>query len=246
MATAVNNRPGTKAHARMVRMSASKARVVLNLIRGKQVNEALEILSFSERLAADVIAKCLTSAVANAEHNDDLDANELFVSACFADEGPTLKRFRPRARGRAGRIHKQTCHITIEVSRYTEDELDRLRVASELKNEGRQARSAGAGDGGDRARRVAKSRAADEVEETADEDAAAAEDVVEETTEAVEETTAAVEEATDEVAADSDSGEEAGEAAEDSSSEEAEAAAEEVTDEVATDEDAADDAGEKD
>ena len=156
------SRPGSKAHARMVRMSASKARVVLNLIRGKQVNEAMEILSFSERLASEVIGKCLASAVANAEHNDDLDADELFISACYADGGPTLKRFRPRARGRAGRIHKQTCHITIEVSRYTEEELDRLRASSDLKNEGRQSRSkrGAATGGGDRARRVARSQAA--------------------------------------------------------------------------------------
>ncbi len=161
--TKAMSRPGSKAHARMVRMSASKARVVLNLIRGKQVNEAMEILSFSERLASEVIGKCLASAVANAEHNDDLDADELFISACYADGGPTLKRFRPRARGRAGRIHKQTCHITIEVSRYTEDELDRLRASSDLKNEGRQSRSkrgGAAAAGGDRARRVAKSQAA--------------------------------------------------------------------------------------
>jgi large subunit ribosomal protein L22 len=159
----------------MVRMSASKARVVLNLIRGKQVAEAMEILNFSERLASEVISKCLASAVANAEHNEDLQAGDLFVSACFADEGPTLKRFRPRARGRAGRIHKQTCHITVEVARLTDEELDQLRVSAELKNEGRASRSKTKSDGGgDRAARVAKSKAAtdepaeeptDEVEE---------------------------------------------------------------------------------
>ena len=98
-----NERPGTRAQVRYVRMSASKARVVLNLIRGKHVVEATEILSFSERLAAQVIDKCLRSAVANALHNDEIPTEELYVSACFADEGPTLKRFRPRARGRAGR-----------------------------------------------------------------------------------------------------------------------------------------------
>lgn len=202
MPTAVQHRPGAKAHSRMVRMSASKARVVLNLIRGKQVGEAMEILTFSERLASDVIAKCLRSAVANAEHNEDLQAEDLFVSACFADEGPTLKRFRPRARGRAGRIHKQTCHITVEVSRLTDEELDRLRVSAELKSEGRASRSKSSADAGaDRAKRVAKSKAAaapaDEAEEAIEE----AEEVIEETAEATEVAEAEVEaeETTEEV-----------------------------------------------
>ncbi len=155
-------RPGTRAQTRFVRMSATKARVVLNLIRGKQVGEAAEILAFTQRLASEPIEKCLRSAVANAEHNEDIAADELFISACFADEGPTLKRFRPRARGRAGRIHKQTCHITIEVSRLTEDELDELRRRSELKAQGGRPSRRARGDGGDRARRVAKSRAAAE------------------------------------------------------------------------------------
>ena len=165
MATSTANRagtrPGTKAQVRFVRMSASKVRQVLNLIRGEQVERAIEILHFNERLASEPIEKCLRSAVANAEHNDDLVAGELFVSACYADEGPTLKRFRPRARGRAGRIHKQTCHITIEISRLTEEELDEARARAELKSEGRQSRrSATRSAGGDRARRVARSRAA--------------------------------------------------------------------------------------
>jgi large subunit ribosomal protein L22 len=165
------NRPGTRAKVRYVRMSASKARVVLNLIRGKRVVEAAEILEFTERLAAEPIAKCLNSAVANAEHNDDLQAEDLYISACYADEGPTLKRFRPRARGRAGRIHKQTCHIVIEVARLTDEELDALRRQEELRSEGRAKRSSTTGSGGDRARRVARSRAA-----AADEAAPEAED----------------------------------------------------------------------
>ncbi len=157
-------RPKTKAKVRYLRMSASKARVVLNLIRNKQVGAAMEILEFSERLAAEPIAKCLRSAVANAEHNEDIPEEELFVSACYADQGPTLKRFRPRARGRAGRIHKQTCHITIEVSRLSDDELDEARRRSELKDEGRQSRASSKkrSGGGDRSRRVAKSRAAEQ------------------------------------------------------------------------------------
>jgi len=160
-----NERPGTRAQVRYVRMSASKVRVVLNLIRGKHVVEAAEILSFSERLAAQVIGKALRSAVANAVNNDEIPTEELFVSACYADEGPTLKRFRPRARGRAGRIHKQTCHITIVVSRYSDEDLDLRRRQAELRGEssGRSTDAAA-----DRARRVASSRQAadDTVEET--------------------------------------------------------------------------------
>lgn len=106
---------GTRASAKYIRMSASKARVVLNLIRDKDVRRADEILQFTDREAARVIRKLLASAVANAVNNDELDADDLFVKACFADEGPTLKRFTPRARGRAGHINKRTCHITIVV-----------------------------------------------------------------------------------------------------------------------------------
>ena len=93
-----NERPGTRAQARYVRMSAYKARQVLDLIRNKEVQQADEILQFAERDAAIVIRKCLASAMANAENNDGIDATELYVSACYADEGPTLKRWRPRAR----------------------------------------------------------------------------------------------------------------------------------------------------
>jgi large subunit ribosomal protein L22 len=166
VATKTNERPGTRARVRYVRMSASKARIVLDLIRGKHVIEANEILAFSDRLASEVIGKCLRSAVANAVNNDEIPAEELYVSACYADEGPTLKRYRPRARGRAGRIHKQTCHITIVVSRYTEDEIDERRQRAELKEQttgrsGSTSRDAAAA----RARRVARSRQADEVDE---------------------------------------------------------------------------------
>jgi large subunit ribosomal protein L22 len=104
-------------------MSASKARVVLNLVRGLPVREADQVLQLTEREAARVVRKVLASAVANAVNNDEQDAVELFVLACFADEGPTLKRFRPRARGRAGRINKRTCHITVIVDRMSEDQL---------------------------------------------------------------------------------------------------------------------------
>ena len=192
-----NERPGTRSQVRYVRMSASKARVVLDLVRNKHVAEASQILAFSERLASEVIMKCLRSAVANAEHNDDIPAEELYISACYADEGPTLKRFRPRARGRAGRIHKQTCHITIVVSRYSDEDLDELRRRAELRG----ASSSSSDSSADRRRRVAKSQAAaeetadDAVEEATDVVEDAAEDVVEDT---VEETTDVVEDATSE------------------------------------------------
>jgi len=147
-------RPGTRSQVRYVRMSASKARVVLDKIRNKHVAEAFTLLTYNERRASEVIQKCLQSAVANASHNDDIPPGELFVSACYADEGPTLKRFRPRARGRAGRIHKQTCHITIEVSRYSDDELDALRQRAENRGASRTKSDAA----GDRRRRVAQSK----------------------------------------------------------------------------------------
>ncbi|MEY2453393.1 MAG: large subunit ribosomal protein [Acidimicrobiaceae bacterium] len=166
-----NERPGTRAQARYVRMSAYKARQVLDLIRDKEVQQADEILQFAERDAAIVIRKCLASAMANAENNDGIDATELFVSACFADEGPTLKRWRPRARGRATRIRKRTCHITIIVSRLSEEQLERRRRAE-------AASPAGAGRGRRRAQaatesrrqRVAKSRQREQAVEEHDHD----------------------------------------------------------------------------
>src|SRR3954462_15827098 len=99
--TKTSERPGTRAQVKYSRVSAYKAREVLDLIRGKHVQEADDILAFVERDVAEVIRKCLASAVANAQNNDGQDAETLFVSACYADEGPTLKRWRPRARGRA-------------------------------------------------------------------------------------------------------------------------------------------------
>ena len=117
------SKSGSKASAKYVRSSASKARVVLNLVRDKDVRTADEILQFTDREMARVVRKVLASAVANATNNDNLDADELFVKACFADEGPTLKRFRPRAKGRAGRINKRTCHITVVVDRMSDDQL---------------------------------------------------------------------------------------------------------------------------
>ena len=145
-------RPGTRAQVKFVRMSAYKARVVLDLIRGKDIATADEVLRFSERDAAIVIRKCLGSAVANAQHNDGLDGDELYVSACFADEGPTAKRWRPRARGRAGRIRKRTCHVTVIVSRLPEDQLTRLRAKQAAEQAARRGRRV-AGSRGERTRR---------------------------------------------------------------------------------------------
>ncbi|MDQ3739258.1 MAG: 50S ribosomal protein L22, partial [Actinomycetota bacterium] len=125
-ATTLGERVGTKASAKYVRTSASKARVVLDLIRGLDVRRASEVLRFSERAVSTDIAKVLQSAVANAMHNDAQDAEELYVAACYADEGPTMRRFRPRARGRATRIRKRSCHITIMVARLSDDRLEVL------------------------------------------------------------------------------------------------------------------------
>ncbi|MEA1904051.1 MAG: 50S ribosomal protein L22 [Actinomycetota bacterium] len=109
-----------KAHARYIRQSPYKVRRVLDLVRGLPVEEAEHILRLTQRGAAEPIAKTLKSAVANAEHNHALDAEELVVAEAFADEGPTLRRFKPRARGRATRIDKRTSHITIVVSDMSE------------------------------------------------------------------------------------------------------------------------------
>jgi large subunit ribosomal protein L22 len=105
-----------KAVARYVRVSPRKARIVIDQIRGKSVIEAREILAFTNRGIAETVEKTLNSAVANAEHNQHANANQLVVKACFVDEGPTLKRIRPRAKGSASRIRKRTSHITVIVS----------------------------------------------------------------------------------------------------------------------------------
>ena len=155
-AAKTNERPGTRAQVRYARVSASKARVVLNLIRNESVADALEILDGTERDVATTIRKVLDSAVANAEHNDSLPADELAVVACYADEGPTLKRFRPRARGRASRINKRTCHITVIVARMDEAELEKIRAREEAGGRAGTAQAAAAA----RRERVSRSRAA--------------------------------------------------------------------------------------
>ncbi|MBU3215737.1 50S ribosomal protein L22 [Clostridium estertheticum] len=105
-----------KAIAKYVRTSSMKMGIVLGLIRGKNVNEAFAILQYTPKNAAEVVNKVLKSAVANAENNLNLDINRLYVAEAYACQGPTLKRFRPRAQGRAYRIRKRSSHVTIIVT----------------------------------------------------------------------------------------------------------------------------------
>jgi large subunit ribosomal protein L22 len=216
VATRTNERPGTRAQVRHVRMSASKARVVLDIIRGLPVGEAADVLTFTERGASEVIARCLASAVANAQHNDELDADTLYVSACYADEGPTLKRWRPRARGRATRIRKRMCHITIIVSPMPPEMV--------AKVEAKRAAGTAATPTGRRGRRGQESRRARVARsrgEQAPADETPADEVVEDEPPTGEPTDAMVEEA--EEAAASDENEDASdEAAADSADEAAE------------------------
>ncbi len=108
-----NKEKRAHAHARFVRVSNTKAKIILDQIKGKSVGEAMGILAYSPRYAAEVIGKVLKSAVANAENNLELDVNKLYVEEAVANQGPTLKRIRPRAQGRAYRINKRTAHISI-------------------------------------------------------------------------------------------------------------------------------------
>jgi large subunit ribosomal protein L22 len=148
--------PETVARLRYHRASPSKVRQVLKLIVGQDANDAREILRFSERGPSAPVMRLLESAIANAGHNDHIEEEELFVLRAFADEGPTLKRGRPRARGRYGRIKKRTSHITIVVARYEDDELERRSQ--------REAASAGPARVS-RRRRVAASRGRAQAEE---------------------------------------------------------------------------------
>ena len=179
-----NEREGTRAVLRHHRMSASKVRQVLNLIRDKDAVTAAEILANGDREAAAVVGKVLASAVANAVHNDGLDAEELFVSACYADEGSTLKRWRPRARGRATRIRKRTSHITIIVSRMPDERIARRRAKQSAAGAQRSRRVAGSRSGGQTAT-TSTSTAATATTDTGAEawpqDAVLADDVITET-----------------------------------------------------------------
>jgi large subunit ribosomal protein L22 len=173
----VGERSGTKATAKYVRTSASKARAVLDLIRGVDVTTADQVLQFTERHVAHDVRKVLASAVANAVNNDGHDAEELFVVACFADEGPTLRRFRPRARGRASRINKRTCHITVIVARMSDERIEIVQAREERAG-GSAGRGRPTSSSASRRARVERSRqrdaeqASDVDETTADGDAA--------------------------------------------------------------------------
>ncbi|HET7864530.1 MAG TPA: 50S ribosomal protein L22 [Burkholderiaceae bacterium] len=105
----------TRAIVRGVRLSADKGRLVADLVRGKKVGQALDILTFTPRKAAVIIKKALESAIANAEHNDGADIDELKVTSIYVEQGATLKRFSARAKGRGNRISKPTCHIFVSV-----------------------------------------------------------------------------------------------------------------------------------
>jgi large subunit ribosomal protein L22 len=122
-----NDRQLVRAQAKWARMSARKARLVLDHIRGHSVPEARTILAFTPRAAATEIEKVLRSAVANAEANHGLDGDNLVVEAAYADEGPTLKRGKPRARGRYNRIFKRTCHVTLVLAEVPEAPTTRRR-----------------------------------------------------------------------------------------------------------------------
>jgi large subunit ribosomal protein L22 len=141
-------RQEVKAVAKWVRMSPRKARLVVEHIRGRSVPEARTVLAFTQRAAAREIEKVLSSAVANAEANHNLVGDDLVVSAAYVDEGPVMKRWRARARGRAARIHKPTCHITVklvEVERAPEpaspapEREDRADAGAERKPAARKA-----------------------------------------------------------------------------------------------------------
>jgi large subunit ribosomal protein L22 len=173
-ATKTNERPGTRAVLRHSGLSASKARQVLDLIRGQDADRAAEILIGTERGAADVIGKVLNSAVSNAAHNDQQNPDELYISACYADEGTTAKRWRPRARGRATRIRKRTSHITIIVSRLPEAKLEQRRKRMEAVSAHRSRRVDASRRRADLSGRLSRRRAAQAVAE-AEAEAAAAE-----------------------------------------------------------------------
>lgn len=111
----------SKAVAKTVRIAPRKVRLILDLVRGKEVGEAISILKLTNKRSSPVVEKLVKSAVANAEHNYDMDIDNLYISEIYADEGPTLKRFRPRAQGRATKINKRTSHITVVVEEYANE-----------------------------------------------------------------------------------------------------------------------------
>jgi len=192
------------------------------------VQRAAEILTGTDREAAELIGKVLTSAVANAAHNDSQNPEELYVSACYADEGATMKRWRPRARGRATRIRKRTCHITIIVSRLPADQLELRRRRMEAVSANRSRRVDASRRRADLSGRLSRRRAAqakaeaeqaaaeeaeaDEVDDAVTDEAVTDETATEETeaTEEAEAETHTAEASTDETTEDSDEADEKG------------------------------------
>jgi large subunit ribosomal protein L22 len=140
-ATAAPEPPRAVARGRYVRVTPMKARRVVELIRGRRAAEALAVLEFAPQSASGPVSKVLASAMANAENNLDMDPETLVVARAFVDEGPTLKRFRPRAQGRAYRIRKRTSHITVEVESVPQKQTQRQSAQRRGggRNRGRQA-----------------------------------------------------------------------------------------------------------
>lgn len=124
----------SKAVAKTVRIAPRKVRLILDLVRGKEVGEAISILKLTNKRSSPVVEKLVKSAVANAEHNYDMDIDNLYISEIYADEGPTLKRFRPRAQGRATKINKRTSHITVVVEEYANETEVETEENQETKN----------------------------------------------------------------------------------------------------------------
>jgi large subunit ribosomal protein L22 len=180
--------PGARAVARHVRVSPTKARRVVNLVRGMSAKEALTVLQFAPQAASEPVYKVVASAIANAENNERLDGDSLLISEIYVDEGPTLKRFRPRAQGRAYRIRKRTCHITVVVESVVAGQPRALKVgapgrpataapATEVETEAAETTEAPAAKKAAPAKKAAKAApAAAEAEQT---EAEQAEDVAE-------------------------------------------------------------------
>lgn len=159
--------PEVKATHRYLRTSPYKVREVLDLVRGLPVEEARQVLTFHARGSAREVLKLLNSAIANAEHNNHLPGEELYVSKAFADEGITLKRWRPRARGRATRIRKRTSHVTVIVDRMSSGMLDAQRARDEHKTSSRSSRVAASKKVDDKQSKRAKKEIAEVEQELA-------------------------------------------------------------------------------
>lgn len=207
-AAAVRRRQPAAARAtlRYVRGSAPKARVVLDQIRDKSYVKAAETLKFSERRIAGKVLQCLESAGANAENNKQFDTDELFVLECYADVGPSIKRWRPRARGRATPITKRTCHITVVLGRFTAEEREIMTSRSTAAQEARRRRVAAS-----RAEAASKEAKAEEEAKAADDETEPGDDQtghidVTDATDAADDKTGATADVTDEADADAPGG----------------------------------------